>query len=541
MRVSKAAHIRTVPTRTLTATKEATREQPAYLRQTGELISAHCGDAEAQKMLAEAKARAIARPTRRLAVAQCWPATPTDDIWTELWSAFAARRPDLFGSGLAELSAEPSGVSLAFLYVREQHPHQLRAGLRVSPWLTIRAEKEQRRRLDALARRSGIVLPKVEANYWRVEEGCVLHDYLMQHPGWAGISLFCEPSLRSDTFVLQPHEILARGSSYAILTLHELIHQALTELACPQQTVRLTPLRAKINEGVVETLTRAANGGLDDTFDAWAETMRYGSYTRETVALYSLLPPLGPETLGPILELGIENLRARTDKETASALSELAGVKRSATAWLAYINSRRQARRVRWIDGGDSLWRNGVLHREDGPAMEYGNGTREWLRDGYPHRDPWEGPALIVAPGATYRWPGGSNNDGGVEWRSIIGPAQRYFREGELHREDGPASEDADGTREWVLRGFRHRHDGPAVELWTGAREWWYGNKLHRKDGPAVEFANGTREWWWAGELHREDGPAVEYADGRKEWYRWGKKKRKPARAKTKPRNLATA
>jgi len=45
-----------------------------------------------------------------------------------------------------------------------------------------------------------------------------------------------------------------------------------------------------------------------------------------------------------------------------------------------------------------------------------------------------------------------------------------------------------------------------------------YG-KLHREDGPAVEYADGSKEWWWAGELHREDGPAVEYADDRKEWY----------------------
>ena len=48
----------------------------------------------------------------------------------------------------------------------------------------------------------------------------------------------------------------------------------------------------------------------------------------------------------------------------------------------------------------------------------------------------------------------------------------------------------------------------------------WYNeqNQYHRDDGPAVEWADGSKEWWLNGNLHREDGPAVEYADGYKEW-----------------------
>ena len=38
--------------------------------------------------------------------------------------------------------------------------------------------------------------------------------------------------------------------------------------------------------------------------------------------------------------------------------------------------------------------------------------------------------------------------------------------------------------------------------------------QLHREDGPAVEYADGTREWWLNDERHREDGPAVEYPNG---------------------------
>ena len=44
-------------------------------------------------------------------------------------------------------------------------------------------------------------------------------------------------------------------------------------------------------------------------------------------------------------------------------------------------------------------------------------------------------------------------------------------------------------------------------------------NILHRDDGPAIEYADGSREWFLNGKLHREDGHAVEYADNSKEWY----------------------
>jgi hypothetical protein len=42
---------------------------------------------------------------------------------------------------------------------------------------------------------------------------------------------------------------------------------------------------------------------------------------------------------------------------------------------------------------------------------------------------------------------------------------------------------------------------------------------LHREDGPAYEGCNGTKEWWLNGKLHREDGPAIEWSDGYKFWY----------------------
>ena len=58
----------------------------------------------------------------------------------------------------------------------------------------------------------------------------------------------------------------------------------------------------------------------------------------------------------------------------------------------------------------------------------------------------------------------------------------------------------------------------------NGDKEWWLNGKLHREDGPAIEDADGDKSWWLNDKRHREDGPAIEYAEGDKEWHLNGKK-----------------
>ena len=102
------------------------------------------------------------------------------------------------------------------------------------------------------------------------------------------------------------------------------------------------------------------------------------------------------------------------------------------------------------LNNGDIEYRNrgGELHREDGPAIEYVNGHKEWL---------WNG---------------------------------------KNHREDGPAIEWASGIKDWYINGKLHREDGPAVEYTNGDKFWYINGKRHREDGPAIEFVNGDKEWW---------------------------------------------
>ena len=51
---------------------------------------------------------------------------------------------------------------------------------------------------------------------------------------------------------------------------------------------------------------------------------------------------------------------------------------------------------------GHKYWfMNGVLHREDGPAIEYTDGDRHWVVHSKSHR--LDGPAVILANGET-KW-----------------------------------------------------------------------------------------------------------------------------------------
>jgi hypothetical protein len=94
-----------------------------------------------------------------------------------------------------------------------------------------------------------------------------------------------------------------------------------------------------------------------------------------------------------------------------------------------------------------------------------------------------------------------------------------WYKNGLLHREDGPAVQHTTGTNEWWVNGKRHRVDGPAVEQADGTKEWWINGKLHREDGPAIIYETGTLEWYLNGCYHRIDGPAIETSSGGKSWY----------------------
>jgi len=88
-----------------------------------------------------------------------------------------------------------------------------------------------------------------------------------------------------------------------------------------------------------------------------------------------------------------------------------------------------------------------------------------------------------------------------------------------LHREDGPAFEQADGYKAWYLNGEHHREDGPAIEYADGSKKWYVNGECHREDGPAIEDSDGDKHWYINDKRHREDGPAIEWTNGDGLWY----------------------
>jgi hypothetical protein len=60
------------------------------------------------------------------------------------------------------------------------------------------------------------------------------------------------------------------------------------------------------------------------------------------------------------------------------------------------------------------------------------------------------------------------------------------------------------------------------IEINSNGSKYYYKDKsmitLHREDGPAFEGSNGSKEWRINGKLHREDGPAIVWWDGTKSW-----------------------
>ena len=77
-----------------------------------------------------------------------------------------------------------------------------------------------------------------------------------------------------------------------------------------------------------------------------------------------------------------------------------------------------------------TIYKNGVLHRDDGPAVIVSNGSKVWYKNGKRHRD--DGPAVI-------------DSDGYKAW----------YKNGLCHRDDGPAVIRDDGSKAWCKNGVR--------------------------------------------------------------------------------------
>ncbi len=126
-----------------------------------------------------------------------------------------------------------------------------------------------------------------------------------------------------------------------------------------------------------------------------------------------------------------------------------------------------------------------------------------------------------------------------TEYRDMMLVTERWYRNGIIHRDDGPAViyyENGQKTYEfWIRDGIWHRDDGPTRVRYNKDKKieehWFRNGKQHREDGPAeTHYTDGkiTHELWFRdGKKHREGGPAeIIYEEGQKVreyWCRHGK------------------
>ena len=103
--------------------------------------------------------------------------------------------------------------------------------------------------------------------------------------------------------------------------------------------------------------------------------------------------------------------------------------------------------RVLFADGSQAWLKDGVYHREDGPALIMPDGQKEWYINGDLHR--WKAPAIITADGKEF-----------------------WFQHGKRHRKDGPAVTYPSGTHYFYLHGALYE-----FAQWIEVLDFFYGKK----------------------------------------------------------------
>ena len=133
-----------------------------------------------------------------------------------------------------------------------------------------------------------------------------------------------------------------------------------------------------------------------------------------------------------ILDLPIEILAIITTQDLETFLCALKTPSIGQKMCLEYVQNYAKMRFISIIKTNINIryYLCDELHRSDGTAVEFENGTKKW------------------------------------------------YVNGKLHRNNGPAVEFANGYKSWYQNGERHRDDGPAVEFANGSKKWYRHGKF---------------------------------------------------------------
>jgi outer membrane lipoprotein-sorting protein len=141
---------------------------------------------------------------------------------------------------------------------------------------------------------------------------------------------------------------------------------------------------------------------------------------------------------------------------------------------------KMQEYKVEIDNDGTEFWLNkdDVLHREnDKPAVIFADGTKLWIRNGKLHRD--NGPAITYPDSMCASVEDIKNMQEYTVKIDNNGTERWYNKDEKLHRDD----------------------DEPAAIYYDGTKYWYKNGKLHRENGPAAIFASGYEEYWVNGVL----------------------------------------
>jgi antitoxin component YwqK of YwqJK toxin-antitoxin module len=171
-------------------------------------------------------------------------------------------------------------------------------------------------------------------------------------------------------------------------------------------------------------------------------------------------------------------------------------------------------------DEGNTFWhKDGRFHRDnDLPAIIMNNGDQYWHINGVPSRLDISFPYIEMYNGEKHY----ILENGGERIISKI-EEEWLDKDGEFHREDGPAyiRYNENGNikyKSYFSNNKLHREDGPAsIQYYENGNiqcEYYYLNgKIHKEDGPAytVYYENGNikyEAYYLNGKINKEDGPA---------------------------------
>jgi hypothetical protein len=121
---------------------------------------------------------------------------------------------------------------------------------------------------------------------------------------------------------------------------------------------------------------------------------------------------------------------------------------------------------------------NEVYHREDGPAITYANGWKEWRINGALHRED-DKPARTMPEGDKEWWIHGE--------RHRAGGLPAHLAHQEPTEEERAAGKETGLLilQRWFVDGLQHREDGPANIYWNGEEEeldyWLHGHEVPEK------------------------------------------------------------